>query len=177
MVEDAEGALNTSQQEMLNNWIGARVGLYRVTDVVIGRSLLVEDLLTRDRIPERIQAASLSRVAAVADLIVSRALPVDGAQRFSIAPMLLPSRIQSGLIDFIEKAWNNHKEMYYNADRKDFLARSGFLVNHYLLQQAQAKPDQAWAYFASAPAFGRGQNGRRGLGARRAASARGTTAR
>lgn len=153
-IDDPQINISDSRRRMVESWANASLGVWRVKDAVRRRSLLLDNLITEGSL--RVQEDDLSQVAAPGDLVVGRPLPVGEGYRLSVAPILLPAKLADGLVDFWQRAWRSHHEMHPRASREVFACRSGYLFNHYLLQQAQLREDAAsWpdGYYDVADSF------------------------
>ncbi len=140
--------LTPSKRAMLSGWLEARASAYTVVDVSPGRSILLHDLLGDGE--QRVQDAILSTIVQAEDVLVGRILRVGDAGRLAFAPTLLPSPAGAGLVAFIQRAWQGHRDSHYGAQFADFIGKSAFLFNHYLLQEQGTKPALPKYYSASA---------------------------
>jgi len=158
---DNEGyQLPPGEREMLASWQDSVMSLYRLEEANPGNYLLLHDSF--QEASYQVSDSQFSHVAAQGDLLLSRVLKSEELWHLSILPTLLPPAMESGILEFVNHAWQGYQEAHYQATKKAFLRESSQLFNHYLVQQAQTageQPSRAAKYYDISKAIAALQRG------------------
>ncbi|MFH1084182.1 MAG: SEC-C metal-binding domain-containing protein [Chloroflexota bacterium] len=122
---------------VLNAWAASALGLFRMLERTGDDTLDMYDCLRQE--PLTVLDRSLARNGQPGDLAVGRWYELGGAQRLSMATLLLPAEFEPGLTAYVTNAYRLYQDEHPGADWVRFLRENGHIVNAYLLS-AQAEP-------------------------------------
>ncbi len=133
-VEEMGSGLLPVEQERVRVWKDSYLCLYRIAGPAQQGLLPIVDALEGGE--EVVWDSGLGRLGLSGDLVLGRVLRSSAPPHLSWAAILLSAAVESGLVAFVRKAYEQYRQIHVQASWPDVLSNSGYVLNHYLLKSA-----------------------------------------